>query len=472
MNQPTGVFDTRTDPQQRVWLFAVAGVLALVLLAIGYVQWRQYKLLDSAAQYQNDALGWSFSQLESEQLRLRNQLHLYLSDPQRQNLENTQVRFEIFVSRAGLVDQKHAAIVMKDNVKYVPTMLQVREFVKVANRHLGIPNQDPLNPVVVRKLIEQLDSLNSPLHDMSLSASHLLYQRATERNQAVRQQAALSIALTVFQCLLLVTLAVIVLRQMRALIERRKALENLADNLSAARLGAETASRAKSVFLANMSHEIRTPFHGLLGMLSLLQDGGLSSEQAGYLDTARESANHLLTVLNGILDISQLESGKLHVVLQTIDLLQLITQVEALMRVQAQGKGLVLQVHVVPDVPRWVRADPTRLKQILFNLLSNALKFTSAGQITFTVSSSAQRSSTMGMLDFVVTDSGIGMDSTTLGRLFQRFMQGDESPSRQVGGTGLGLEISRDLARLMGGDITATSAPCPHAGRKPQLRVW
>jgi two-component system, sensor histidine kinase len=463
----TGAFDLRAKPQ-RVWLAAVAGVLAFVLLAIGYVQWRQYKLLDSASQYQNDTLSWSFSQLETEQLRLRNQLQLYLTDSQHLDLDKVQVRYEIFVSRVNLVDNERAAHIMQDNVNYIPTLVQVRNFVQTADRSLNTTTGEQLNLNSVRELITQLDGLNVPLHDMSLSASHLFYQRATERNHAVRQQAALSIALTAFQCLLLLTLAFIVLRQVRALTERRRALETLADNLSAARLGAEAASRAKSVFLANMSHEIRTPFHGLLGMLSLLQDGGLTPQQASHLDTARESANHLLTVLNGILDISQLESGKLQVVPQTVDLLQLITQVDALMRVQAQGKGLALQVDVAPDVPRWVRADPTRVKQILFNLLSNALKFTSAGQISLQVSTRLQPTGSnvnngansgvsTNFLDFVVTDSGIGMDTATCNRLFQRFMQGDESPSRQAGGTGLGLEISRDLARLMGGDITARS---------------
>ena len=209
----------------------------------------------------------------------------------------------------------------------------------------------------------------------------------------------------------------------------------------------------RSAFLANMSHEIRTPFHGMLGMMSLLQDGRLTSQQAVYLDTARESAQHLLTILNDILDISQLESGRLQVSPQTIDLPQLVGQVEALMHAQAQSKGLTLQVHVAPDVPRWVHADPTRVKQILFNLLSNAIKFTDKGTVSLALSRGPE-----GRLDFTVTDSGIGMDEAAVSLLFQRFAQGDESRSRRTSGTGLGLEISRNLARLMGGDITVRSA--------------
>ena len=439
---------------QRALLFMVVGVLVLVLAGVAYVQWRQYRLLDSAAHFQNEGLGWSFGQLETEELRLRHQLHLYIEDPQRAGVDLLRLRYDIFVSRIGLVDHERAADIMRSEPGYRSTMAQVHAFVQAADRYLGPSPALPLDAAAGRELLGRLAALNDPLHDLSLAASHLIYERATERDHAVRQQSQLGIALTAFQCLLLLALAFIVLRQLRALTERRRNLEALADNLSAARHDAEAANRAKSVFLANMSHEIRTPFHGMLGMMSLLQDGGLTPKQASYLDTARESAHHLLTILNDILDISQLESGKLQVVPQTVDLLQLIAQVDALMRAQAHAKALTLRVDVAPDVPRWVRADPTRLKQILFNLLSNALKFTSTGTIVLGVTTGPG-----GRLDFSVTDTGAGMDEATLARLFQRFVQGDASPSRRATGTGLGLEISRDLARLMGGDITVRSQP-------------
>ena len=282
----------------------------------------------------------------------------------------------------------------------------------------------------------------------------------------------LSLALTALLGLLLIGLAALALRQLKALAGRRQQLEERAARLDAARLDAEAASRAKSAFLANMSHEIRTPLHGMLGMLSLLQESRLTPSQASHLETARDAAHHLLQVLNDILDLSQVESGHLQVVPQTIDLPQLIAQVDALMRVQALTKGLGLHVVVATEVPRWVRADATRVKQILFNLLNNAIKFSDAGTITLNVAcgwipavAAAAVASTavpghagpaQTCILFALSDPGIGMAPATVERLFQRLPPGD-SISHQMAGVGLGLEISRDLARVMGGDITVRS---------------
>ena len=449
-----GVASDRRAAPRRAWVGWLVTTLVLVLAAMAYVQWRQFKLLDTASHFQSDALGWSFSQLETEQLRLRNEMQSHLDDPALHGLAAVRLRYDIFVSRVSLVDHERAASIMAQQASYGPAVAKVQAFVREADQWLGEKPSMPLTREAVVHLMPMLDELGVPLHDLSLGASHLLYQRATERKNAVRQQAQMGIALTAFQCLLVFALAFIVLRQVRSLTERRRALETVADTLRTARREAEAANRAKSIFLANMSHEIRTPFHGMLGMMSLLQDSRLTPQQLNMLGTARESAEHLLEILNDILDISQLESGKLQVQPVTIDLPQLIAQVEALMRAQALAKGLALDVHMAPNVPRWVRADATRLKQILFNLLSNGLKFTRVGTVGLDVTCRGD-----GALLFTVSDSGIGMDDATLGRLFQRFMQGDETPSRQAHGTGLGLHISRELAQLMGGDITVRSQP-------------
>jgi hypothetical protein len=199
-------------------------------------------------------------------------------------------------------------------------------------------------------------------------------------------------------------------------------------------------------------------------MLALLDTDRLDAEQADYLHTARESANHLLDLLNDILDISKLESGRLTIVPHPLDLHRLLRDVHALMALSAEAKDLALRVHVAPELPRWVLADGKRLKQILFNLMANAVKFTDEGEISLSVTTRPAPADALGAepmheLRFVVRDSGIGMSEATRARLFQRFSQGDDSTSRRFGGTGLGLEISRSLARMMGGDITVDSRP-------------
>jgi two-component system, sensor histidine kinase len=279
----------------------------------------------------------------------------------------------------------------------------------------------------------------------------------------------LGLGLTVFLSVLTLAFAALALRQLRQLRQRRAALEQMAATLRQQRAEAQSSSDAKSNFLANMSHEIRTPFQGLMGMLSLLRETGLSAKQVDYLRTATESADHLLAILNDILDMSQLESGRMSLSLAPVELRGLLRDVEALMRPQAMGKSLALHIDADPGVPERVLIDGTRVKQILFNLLSNAIKFSERGAVVLDVrwhpSASRRTASPMGgagahganELEFVVTDTGLGMTAATMDKLFTRFMQADNSPSRRYGGAGLGLEISRNLARLMKGDIQVIS---------------
>jgi two-component system, sensor histidine kinase len=277
---------------------------------------------------------------------------------------------------------------------------------------------------------------------------------AQAREQAVQRQARWGLLLTGFMTLLTLAFAAIAMRQVRQLRARRNALEQLAASLSQARREAEAASQAKSAFLANISHEIRTPFHGLMGMLSLLRETNLNARQVDHLRTATESADHLLAILNDILDMSKLESGRLTLAPAPTDLRRLLHEIEALMRPQATAKSLALHIDVDPGVPERVLCDATRLKQILFNLLANGLKFSDQGRVSLVV---RPLPAALPQIEFAVSDTGIGMDEATQARLFNRFAQGDDSRARRHGGTGLGLEISRNLARLMHGDITVSS---------------
>ncbi len=240
----------------------------------------------------------------------------------------------------------------------------------------------------------------------------------------------------------------------------RRVAEAAASAADVARGEAEGANQAKSEFLANMSHEVRTPMNGIIGMTGLLLDTALSPEQRGFAETIRESADALLSVINDILDVSKLEAGKLELDQIDFGLEEIVDGVVALLAPRARQKGVILNAEIDPAIARAYRGDPSRLRQILLNLAGNAVKFTEEGRVSIKVRPAArgEPSHAAAMrLVFTVADTGIGMNSDQMGRLFQKFTQADNSITRRFGGTGLGLAICRQLVELMGGDIQVES---------------
>ena len=240
--------------------------------------------------------------------------------------------------------------------------------------------------------------------------------------------------------------------------QRQRDLRKERDVAQAARAEAEAANQAKSTFLATMSHEIRTPMNGVVGTAELLERESLSERQKRLVGTVRSSAAALLRIIDDVLDFSKIEAGRMELEEAPFSLRGLIEGTADTLSVQVEKKGLSIAATVDPGTPDALLADATRLRQILFNLIGNAAKFTDKGSIDVRVRALASDAEQV-TLALSVSDTGIGMDTAQQARLFQPFSQADSSTTRRYGGTGLGLSIVRRLAELMGGDVTVQSAP-------------
>lgn len=440
-------------------LLAVIGVsLCLAVALLFYLQWQQRSWLQSAAEMRETAVLLLVQDLDSDVARLREALSQEQGAGPTGEPTVLNVRYNALQKRFSALQAYGDAQALLSRPESTLTLERVQRLLTRTNQWLENHNRDNKDLVGLTGIAQ---GLAQPLSILTASAKALQKQQTNAQNERLSSNADEIFLLSVL-CLLLTMLTIgtlLVLNRQRAMDQEKS--RKLTEYFRETQIKAETASRGKSRFLANMSHELRTPFNGIFGMLSLLGTTPLNAMQADYLKTANASANHLLNVLNDILDLSALEVGKINLQLAPLDVRQVLRDIRDVMRPQAEQKALDFEVRVQTEVPQWLLMDVKRLKQILFNLANNAVKFTSRGGVQIQVKLGAAPSvddKEFVLLDIAVEDSGIGISSDALENLFQRFNQVHNGISNDYGGTGLGLEISQSLAQLMGGRIEVTSA--------------
>ncbi|OYY94842.1 MAG: hypothetical protein B7Y41_04600 [Hydrogenophilales bacterium 28-61-23] len=291
------------------------------------------------------------------------------------------------------------------------------------------------------------------------NANRLFFDSSDRLKELERQLAAQTARLKTTEMALvgliivLATLAGVVFA--RQINEANRRLQLAMDEMRAAKEEAERASRTKTDFVSRMSHELRTPMNAILGFAQLLESETLTPEHRDYVGEINRAGAHLLELINKVLDLAKIEAGQMSIEHIAFDLRHTLREVAALVSENAKSKGIDLRFFTAPELPTRVMGDPTRLRQVLINLIGNAEKFTRQGDIDVRI----EPVDAGARILFSVRDTGIGMDAATLARLFQPFSQADESTTRQFGGTGLGLKISQDLVHAMGGNIQVESEP-------------
>lgn len=439
-------------PARSPWFGIAGAVLLITLLAAIAVQVRQVLVLDETTRHQNDYLVVNLHQSEIDYLRLREAWSSAMVDPATAR-DRLQTRYDIFVSRTSLLRTEASDRLFGQRAGHSALLRQLDGFVQRADLYFAQSPRAEFSTASLQALLAELQALDAPLHQLLLDASHQVAEDLTERNASVRVHNRIGLALTAALLVLLLVFGQLAMRRLRQVQESRATAEALASRLQDARAELLRAGQARSEFLAQMSQAIRTPFHGLIGTLSLLQESRLDARQQELLHQADDAASQLLALINDILDLARLDAGALRLLPQPVDPRVLVQAVEHPARAQASAKGLALRMHVDAQLPSRVLLDGARVRQILHNLLGQAIRDTAIGSIDLRVGLDPQTP----VLVFEIADTGAAIDAAELQSLFDPAGPAGATRSRRLAGPA--LEIARKLARLMGGDLEARSTP-------------
>jgi signal transduction histidine kinase/DNA-binding response OmpR family regulator len=417
---------------------AFLGITAITSLKISKVQ----QELREASRYN---VTWSASQANNELLKLQERIAAFGLSSIEVSLDEVETRFQVLESRLEMLGSGPFQNFVRDNPKHQEILEHFRAAI------------DELRPILTRletSHIPQVYKILGPLQvdmaSLASSANRWSGDRIAEDQRELIRLHWLASGLMGGLALCGATLSLL-------LIGRNRMLRRAHEKLQVAKTSAQAALQVKTDFLAMMSHELRTPLNGIIGFADLLIETDLNDQQKHYAKLVRDSGRSLLVIVNDVLDFSKIEAGRLTLKIKPLDVCHLAESCCRLMEHVAAEKGLALSCELAPGLPAWVVGDKQRLRQILLNLLNNAVKFTEKGSITLVVAKTAEGGPNR--IRFAVEDTGIGIPEDKHGLLFERFAQLDSSKTRAFGGTGLGLAISKRLVEMMGGRIGMTSTP-------------
>ncbi len=425
----------------RLGMLSALLLLVAALVVVGLVAWRQ----DSLAQNVGNDTTWHAYKLDRDVVQLRN----YLAQPDA-DLDGLSLRFELLYSRIHLLGGGEVA----EFVDSVPAAVRLLEDLEGQLDDLDrwIADLETLDAGERQALDERLQLLGNRSERLIIAINGHLADSATAERRQLQRLYALLLVLILAMSLAALLVAVMLFREARDNAAARRDLEALSRELETTARRAESASQAKSEFLATVSHEIRTPLNGVIGMSDLLMDECPAGQARQYAATIHDSAGLLLGLINDLLDFSKVEAGRLELEQRPLALDELLEGTLAMFAPRAEARSVQLVGWLDPGLPARIMTDPGRLRQVLLNLVSNAVKFTESGEVRVAVRREAGEA-----IRFEVADTGCGIPPDQLERIFEPFRQGDASTARRYGGTGLGLAISRRLVEAMGGRLEVAS---------------